>query len=700
MAAVYSNAPLWGFDNVMHDGNGSQDPLKEFSNPSISLFGGPVSATGKEYINGSDVTTVVHKHIESYGGRSGISDESEGGELHNGSPTGNDTIHGTPTPPHETRSRSPSESSSSSVSNLDLAEDEVRRDIGYSLRAGRDKPIPTTWVDKDDSGNYDPDQEAAYLRSINKSRRRKKKPRPKQRVEKLIVGFKVQRIGDLRSITDDTDNWPEHWSDATSGDEGYVKILKPLTEIPEVHRQTPIPDPAGKVSDLTGHPAAAGCVSCRSYLQSCSIVRTGVWPCEECVSDGIRDSCQLITEPKFKRPCQRCEFEGIVCDFQTDPKQRGPCAQCVAGGNEHSCIAGPMPGRERVRLTMDSLCGSDRKHVTCTSCRQQKRHCSLKKKEDAPPCTACKRANIGCTFFDVPLPRPKSIERKINGGGASLTGKTQTTLPPHNLFSEADWELSDDDDDGPPQRASTPSFEMADAAGNVGKTKNIWTSFCHPITFNSENDCSFCEFPLFGFVGHFEKRVAVIDWYNGLGYSELGGGFIEDERPTCMCNACVSVRLQIMWCEGHQVGPLNDKGPEQNHDEATMALMDLKGKEAAEELKRWCSFCYSLATYQCCTLNESVSIPEGFESAPVLLGCGLRLCDACEIKFRELFGGNVHEMALAFDQEPKPRGNDDDTAQDILIRADVGFLRSDGLLIRNVLNEMRNAEEDQMQIDS
>ena len=92
---------------------------------------------------------------------------------------------------------------------------------------------------------------------------------------------------------------------------------------------------------------------------------------------------------------------------------------------------------------------------------------------------------------------------------------------------------------------------MEDTDGHKGMLTKIKTSFSHPIHFGAiENttDCNFCELPIFGFVGLFEKEVHVIRWYSGLGYTEVGGGHAEN-GPTTMCQVCNIGKLYLVYLE-------------------------------------------------------------------------------------------------------------------------------------------------------
>lgn len=598
-----------------------------------------------------------------------------------------------------------------SDSSDDLDIPEPFKQTAYSLREGgaRAKRIPTTWLDQDRSGNYDPEQEKLEARKRRKGKQTEKKKKTK--VKKLIVKLAIEDMGTVRNITDDTDNWPRGHSIVSSiaaedTQSSFSSVLVPHKPTPAKVPQKPIEDPKGELADLTGHPSAAGCVHCRKISQSCSIVRTGKFPCEECVSDGLEKQCQLIVEPKRKTTCRQCEAEGILCSYKQDPTLRGPCMECQ--GSLQDCT--PVPAEdEQIRIPMDKFCGSDRKHITCTNCRQNKKRCSLKKKEDMPPCNYCKKNNIGCTFEDLPKPLDppkkksgKSSKKLDKGKGkakeedppstaADQSNTTQTKLNNHpSMFTAADWE-SDEESYVPVERAATPSIELVDAAGHAGKTTSIMTSFCHPIEFNvpvgKVRNCSFCASPFFRFVGHFERQVTVLEWNNGLGYTEIGGGFIDTEKPTKMCMTCTESRLQIIMCPGHEIAPIKMNGSLPSIEDVVDELCEIKPRSEGGTwfMQRFCTFCFSLAEFRCDNNNGALLGDAGEGDKLLFDGCGLRLCKACEVKLRETYDGDVQLMVAAFDKMPKPRDGDE---VEVKVRADVGFLLEHGLMMKNLCAQM------------
>lgn len=99
-----------------------------------------------------------------------------------------------------------------------------------------------------------------------------------------------------------------------------------------------------------------------------------------------------------------------------------------------------------------------------------------------------------------------------------------------------------------------------------------------------------------------------------------------------------------------------------NQNKLALARM-LNGTTTGQD--RWCSLCPALAQYGCCAAG-----PHG-------KGCGLMLCEACMVSLVSNHG----DLDRTLDRlEDKP------SQQRILgLRADCGFLRQEGLLMKYVL---------------
>ncbi|KAI7536353.1 hypothetical protein KC331_g11529 [Hortaea werneckii] len=208
-----------------------------------------------------------------------------------------------------------------------------------------------------------------------------------------------------------------------------------------------------------------------------------------------------------------------------------------------------------------------------------------------------------------------------------------------------------------------------------GGTKKIVSRFSHPIHFNAEDasgssSCSFCEHTSFQIIGLEAKEYDVIEWQDGRGYDEIGGGHREDGvEPTRVCTACTMRRLLIIMCEKHHMRLIPGLSPE---------TMDVEGainslfSGALRQQDRWCSVCPSLASYECKAASSVDLLGQECQ------GCGLSLCETCMLSLADKHKGDLHQMLNVLKDEPsgeRPLG----------LRADWSLLKQDGLLMRYVL---------------
>lgn len=552
-------------------------------------------------------------------------------------------------------------------------------------------------MDTDKSGNWDPAEETKAKKRTARSIQRKLAKKEKmantkkestnkperEYTMKCIVKLAFDNFGNVRNATSDQQNWPAGWSDIDSEQERELQQWRAVrcANNPTRELQVALEDPANEVDDLTGHPAARGCKQCRKLKQQCSMIKTAQYPCDECVEDD--GECQPIQAPRVKERCKQCNLaDEEACSFEHDPTQR-ICDRCAE--NNHDCEALPPPGYTAPRIIIDDIIwGPNRPHVTCTACRTLKKRCSLKSKLEHPPCKYCRKQNIGCLFDDVL--KTNSVEQTTKSDIPMEQNTSDGEQPNHQFFTKEDIANMYSRNAGTMARERTPEIEMEDAEGNKGILVRINTSFAHPIRFNIQPNtalgCHFCEIPIFGMVGHFEKEVHVIRWHSGLGYAEVGGGHCSNTGETVMCENCTKQRLQILVCPEHQLERIPDATAD--HAALTEELLAAEpgGAEILYQLSRWCSLCFSPAAFGCSTVQASICGEEYGEIA----GCNLRLCLACEVTLRTRFGKDFDAMATALDDEPKISEADEalDKPLEGRPRADVGFLKQDGLLSRQV----------------
>jgi hypothetical protein len=577
----------------------------------------------------------------------------------------------------------------------------------YELRQNINRSKAFTYIDTDRTGDYDPDQEArlktARLQKAKAAKSAKRYGKGKHKVSKVhvmkrIVKLRFKHFGTVRNLTNDEDNWPDGWGDENPDDKkkkdqhcgGY------RYNTPGYDHQFCIRDPSGKVDDMTGHPAARGCEQCRVDNKSCSMIDGGTFPCEQCMDED--HSCETIMKPTVKGRCKQCvQDEQDICSFEADPNQ-AICDECMA--NDHACESLPPLGYKTPRISIDEIMyGRDRRHTQCTFCRSEKRRCSLKKKTDMPPCQYCKKHGIGCTFYDLPklVPERKAASKKKNVVLGPTDGDApEVSKPGSEFFSLEDLEDMERNEEVILSREVTPEIEMEDDAGNKGVLIKIKTSFAHPINFNVEaeefSDCNFCEIPMFGFFGHFEREVHVIRWYSGLGYTELGGGHREDKGATNMCVDCTNTRIQVAVCPGHRIQRISNIVVDEDFTDLGLELMDAApgSDEMRCQLQRWCSMCASPATWVCVNIQSPLTGDDESE----VIGCGLRFCDGCAETFLVEHHHDLEEMAN--EMVSRPKMSEEEAQSDAFerkTRADVDFLRQGGLLMRCIVA----AEKDQME---
>ncbi|PZC91253.1 C6 zinc finger domain protein [Pyrenophora tritici-repentis] len=510
----------------------------------------------------------------------------------------------------------------------------------FGLRTGIDRDVPTTHVDQDESGNFDPTaemrermlklQQAKAAKAAKRSKKGKERA-PEEKANKCIVKLRFEAFGNVRNATNDEENWPDDWSVLDSEferekDEDRAWLRR---RTPHLEMQSPIEDPL-----------------------------------DECV-DG-NDYCSFEDEP-----------DQIICD------------NCL--NRVHICHALPPEGYRNDRISIDEIMyGENKRHIACTSCRQGKKRCSLKKKTDKPPCKNCKKNEIGCTFYDIPKKAPKKKASK--GKRPAKDDSPEPTPLSHAYFTAEDLEDLNNTDQRIISRSPTPEIELEDTAGHRGVLTKINTSFSHPIKFGmieNTSDCNFCELPIYSFVGLFEKEVHVICWENGQGYTEVGGGHMEKNGPTTMCQYCTTSRAQTIICESHDIQRMETgfRGTISGFEEALYDLFEFADEpyEIKKQLQQWCSMCFSPAAFACRTRQAAFLSPD--DTRELIDGCGLKLCTRCEEQLREVFGGDSSVMAATLDLEPKAKELDNDV-QGLVIRADVGFLSSEGILMKNLEYEL------------
>lgn len=613
-------------------------------------------------------------------------------------------------------------------------------DFRPSARDGR-QIFVTTWQDIDQSGDYDPRFEGKQP-----DRREGKRPtltrrdspngdgdggeRQSNRVwlSKLAArqqGFSMVVSLPMTSEAAKTlastipDNWPgETWN--ILSDEYVEKQARELghdgrrTRRTRCQKDAPypwgpsagvgIPDPIEREPDLTGHPAARGCVECRQYGDVCPLLSDGSsWPCHLCVENDVH--CELLTPPVVRATCETCHMQKKACSYVHDRSDATqPCTHCIDSGSH--CVAGPGYNGIRERICIDWDYSKPRppdpqgrKYISCTSCRSQNKKCSLKKKEDVPPCDGCLASNTACTFDRVNRLPPKSDRhRKMVALSPAATNSAKTSQV----------------------ASATPTSE-----GMPPNAQMINTSLCHPVVFmeDGEGRCTWCRDgsdglhnSRFGLLGEGWEDVMVKPSaeYGDRAFDEICGGHAaQGIRNTAMCSECSMKRVQIIRCEEHEMRVLTElykssQQPGQREEVLTSESLygiDFAGpyerlEEGTLELTdKFCDLCPSLAMFKCCTIQDcdAWGTPISCE-LPEAEGCGLLLCEDCKVCHDHLAGSEdnaLDELIKAILQEKEAGVTEQDAMWHMGIRADAELLLADGFLIRHMMNMMAADEEEE-----
>jgi hypothetical protein len=420
-------------------------------------------------------------------------------------------------------------------------------------------------------------------------------------------------------------------------------------------------------------PIARGCWACvqlegAEEESQCSLLEDhGHYPCHACTQDGVR--CELITPPHRKVSCVDCRRRNLTCSYTYTRNHDQGCQQCAEDG--HLCVADPAKDgitprigimKATIDTTTDEGEGNDRYVPTvlisakkgkakvpedCRECTHSGEPCHYPTNVSGGPCLSCKTEGLACTMPHAPAPTLSAAAPQVKPPAAPP--RTEPTKPPAPTRPRKDSAVQ-----GVARSRNLPQI-----------TRIVKTSFCHPMVFNSASDaCLFCIEPDMQTTGFGTKLTEIADFEDCSGFAEISGGHKEDGMPnTRICAECTMSRFSILPCDPHAMQPIPGiHHTERDHTEATARLL-----EGDQDLEKYCHVCLRLASYSCCTA----------ESEDEDLGCGLQLCDTCQVKMVGEHDGNLSGLIAEM------------VDQDQDCRADVELLSSDGPLARYMLWQAR-----------
>ncbi|MCJ1418178.1 hypothetical protein MMC32_004524 [Xylographa parallela] len=537
--------------------------------------------------------------------------------------------------------------------------------------------LRTTWLDQDNSGDFDPDCEYSPLKTAIASKRQRphfdgeETDRPETKKPKLFswklgrhhghscpitITLKSDRGATLlRYFSIFPDNWPEPGPADEQKEQNFTELsldsVKPLRlrQRNKILSNSEAPDAAEDdnllpLADITlGHPAARGCKGCFEINSPCSLLQEGErYPCFDCREDNI--DCELILPPPKKRQCESCRRRKIVCSYRISDDHAKPCLDCTKSG--YKCVAGPFIGRTRTGPSLDQdfsqfIPTPERPFKSCAECRRSRKSCSLLSHPGYSDCNRCYSLGQHCTF--------EAVVTDVKG-----------------TIRKQEVQASKSFDDG--VKAFTSPVSRS--------TKTIKTRLAHPILFNYEvtddgcSPCHWCEDQIYGILGLAQVHVEVIDHHDGQGYVEIEGGHTAVGKfPSRMCGMCTCERLRITACMTHELEQIQDADLDAIGSDTVLEWMTPGMSNSAPF--EWCSLCPRAANFACCS---PVIVEDGDDKGES--GCGLKLCHDCACNLISEHEGNLTKLITAMEE--------DETLTIFDMRADINFLRSDGHLLSRI----------------
>ena len=562
----------------------------------------------------------------------------------------------------------------------DTAEESLASKYDLRIEVREKNHVPTTYLDQDDSGTFDP----AYKKPPECIPTTRKKRERRERIDDvipkriktntwqggrwagrelpLVLKFTSEHArAALKAFGPSLDHWPQRLLDL----EGNSPIDWPKSQVQPYglreRTRCGISDFANAVGDddlrlediMLGYPAYRGCKTCFEWGFRCPLLDEGSkYPCAECAADNTE--CELIVEPAVKRTCEGCRSRRQQCSY----KEKGgdhtePCQQCANASRK--CVAGPASGRTRTGPSLDQV-NPQKQHsksgipkANCAQCLTVKPRCLHKNHRKQPECSH--RYNEGTTRKVGSL-EPQAI--------TSYKGKEKE----HEICTH--------------KRTKPAAVEST----RFTRCLTITTKLAHPIQFNYAYDddegiapCHWCEDAIYGILGLGEVKVEVVDNRDGQGFTETANGHTEMYGHSRMCEFCTTDRLKITACKNHDMQLIQGMDPEKFDYGSVMEWM-MPGMASLAPFA-WCSICPSPAFF-CCSTKSDIEMDGQAEDLYLgdQKGCGLLLCESCATSLVNEHEGKLDKLMDSLENDGGDGG--------FQIRADANFLHSDGELLRRM----------------
>ena len=564
----------------------------------------------------------------------------------------------------------------------DICEDSLSSKYDLRIEVREKKHVPTTYLDQDESGTFDPacKKPPDCIPLIRKKRERRERiddviaKRLKTntwqggrwigRQLPMVLKFTSERgRAALKQYGLSLDNWPERLPDSYSSNNSPTDWLESQIYPYDLRerRRCGLSDPANRAEDddlhlediTLGHPAYRGCKGCFEWGFRCPLLDEGSrYPCAECAADYTE--CELIVDPAVKRTCEACRSRRQQCSYrEKGGDHTKPCQQCATASRK--CVAGPASGRTRTGPSLDQGCPQIQRSqpripkANCNQCIRGKKRCSHGNPKEQAERSHCRDGGTICTvgsLYPQTTISDKGNERE------------------HGICSHK------------------PSKPAAVEPPKSNRCRTITTKLAHPIQFNYAYDddegtapCHWCEDVIYGILGLGEVEVEVIDNGDGQGFIEIVDGHTETYGHSRMCEFCTTDRLKITACKNHEIQLIEGMDPANFDYKAVMEWM-MPGMASLAPFA-WCSICPSPAFF-CCSTKPDIDM-DGQEDDLYLgdqKGCGLLLCESCAVALVSEHEGKLDQLIDSLESD----GGDGDFG----IRADASFLHSNGELLRRM----------------
>ena len=564
----------------------------------------------------------------------------------------------------------------------DTIEDSLSSKYDFRIEVREKKNIPTTYLDQDESGTFDPEckKPPECIPLIRKKRERR------ERIDDVIskkvrtntwqggrwIGRQLPMVlkftsehgrAALKDFGLSLNNFPERLLDPDSSEDSPTDWPESQAHPYDLRerRRCGISDPGnGVVSDdiclediTLGYPAYRGCKGCFEWGFRCPLLDEGSrYPCAECAVDNTE--CELIIEPAAKRACEGCRSRRQQCSYRAKGSDHTkPCQQCA--NVSRKCVAGPASGRTRIGPSLDQIYPQNQhpqpriRKIKCTQYSRGKKRCSHRNHEEQVEHSHC-----------------------CNGGTACTVGSLVPQATLSDKGKEKDDEIYSHEQTKP--AAAEPT--------TANRCRTITTKLAHPIQFNYTCDddagivpCHWCEDGIYGILGLGEVNVVVIDNGDGQGFIEIADGHSETYGHSRMCEFCTLDRLKISACKKHDMQLIEGMNPEQFDYEAVMEWM-MPGMASLAPFA-WCCICPNPAFF-CCSTKPDIDMDEEEEDLYLgdQKGCGLSLCESCSFALVNEHRGKLDQLIDSLENDGGEGG--------FGIRADAGFLHSEGELLRRI----------------